>query len=297
MSSRLAKYLLTFFCFGNLVVIQPLSAQTIQDVHPFPFDQITNSYPYINPAKLTKEEGLEVMIGYNNFNKLSNEIYTVFTYLSYTLNHNDSFHQLKLGLNPEKEGKFINRARGYLGYSFSIPLNQKLYLSSGINIGYVNYTVQPNVAVGGSSGGAIDGNFGLSVFSEDFYATVSANQVVNSQFELYFTPLKLARFFTLAIDKKQRVSKFLSVRGNIFSTINADRSNLTATGLVYYMDKTFAGVSIRHDYGLIIQVGVEKIRWQDMLFSFSPSYRLVTNRESITSTNRIELVVGLQFDK
>ncbi|MFK7899288.1 MAG: type IX secretion system membrane protein PorP/SprF [Cyclobacteriaceae bacterium] len=273
--------------------------QNEQSVVTFPFDQIINSYPLINPANLDPVYGFDATIGYNDFNALSNDVYSMYGQLNYSTRTSDSLktHRVSVTLLPEKEGVFISRSRAYLGYSYTFPLSRQLYLSGGVQVGMINYSIKPNAAVGGSSGSALDASVGMSVIGHNFTIGLSGNQLPQNSVELYFTPLTFSRFYTAVADKYFEFNPMWKLRTHVFTMLDTEYSNLTATALLYYSDQFSFGASLRKQYGLIPQLGFEDIRMRDLLFSFSTSYRMAVNRESVTNTNRVELTLGVKFVK
>lgn len=282
-----------------LICLTPSFSQSKQEVVGFPFDQIINSYQFINPANLNSMNGMEAIIGYNNFNALSNDVYSLYGQFCYSFLTNDSLktHKISFSLIPEKEGIFITRSRTYLGYSYTFPLTKKMHLSGGAQIGVVNYSVKPSIAVGGSSSSVIDASIGLILQAKNMVFAFSCNQLPQNSLELYSVPITFSRYYTFLANKYFEINPIWKIQTNVFTMINTRYSNLTGVVLLSYKNVFSFGSSLRRKYGLIPQVGFDNIRMGSTLFSFSTSYRIAINRNSVINTNRVELMLGVKIVK
>ena len=281
-------------------------SQNEQKTYPFAFDQIHHSYSLLNPTALKANDfSFSSILGFNDFNSLSKDVYTMYIKadLSFSVkNHflkarskpkdKKPFHKLSLSLFPEKEGIYINKTRSYLGYSYALPINEKITASLGVQLGYINYAIH---IPGGSSGGAPDASVGLGLFTDDFSIGISANQVLNSSLTLFVNPIKFSRFYTLMAEKSFTIHPLWKLKSSVFSTLNTPFSDLTFSNLFYYNNSFCMGSSLRIKYGVMAIVGIENIELRDLLLLFSTSYRVNIGQEQVINTNRVELTLGVNF--
>ena len=284
-------------CFG----------QSEQKAYRFAFDQINHTYQTLNPTVLkNKEHTFNSILGFNDFNSLSKNVYAMYVKADLTIRQENKripsriknrqkktpFHNITLNLFPEKEGIYINKTRGYFGYSYALPLNEKVMLSLGLQLGFINYAI---TIPGGSSGIIPDATAGIGIFTDNFCFGFSSNQLMNNTLSLFIDPIQFARFYTAMTEKKIELNPLWDLKSSLFSTFNTPFSDLTFTNLFYYNDSFYTGASWRLKYGLMMMVGVENVRLSDLLFLFATSYRVNIGNGEVINTNRIELTLGISF--
>jgi type IX secretion system PorP/SprF family membrane protein len=219
-------------------------------------------------------------------------------------------HGIGLQVVSDKAGPF-NTFTAYGTYAYHIGLNSRTNLSAGFGLGVnrVNLntnklyfgngvTVDPAVQGSGILGRMkFDMNAGIWLYSADYFAGVSVQQVVPQQLEFSENVVRQV--------EGRKVPHFFATTG--FRMMVSDDINMIPSVMVKYVNKTplqadlnlkfqyrdllWAGASYRTQYGFAAMAGVRALN--SVMISYSYDY--TTTRLNQVSNGSHEIILGFML--
>ena len=219
-------------------------------------------------------------------------------------------HGIGLQVVSDKAGPF-NTFTAYGTYAYHIGLNSRTNLSAGFGLGVnrVNLntnklyfgngvTVDPAVQGSGILGRMkFDMNAGIWLYSADYFAGVSVQQVVPQQLEFAENVVRQV--------EGRKVPHFFATTG--FRMLVSDDINMIPSVMVKYVNKTplqadlnlkfqyrdllWAGASYRTQYGFAAMAGIRALN--SVMISYSYDY--TTTRLNQVSNGSHEIILGFML--
>ncbi len=279
-----------FILLAALILCNVIAGYTQEVRYPFLFEQLPQSFGNNNPAFESRADPLSLRIGYNGLNALSSNIYTVYATGYATLNRKvqTKSHQPFINVLSDHEGLYIGRNRVYGGYRYIQKLSNNWSLSGGASVGIVSHNIKGNIAVGGTSSSALDGNLGVVLKAKKSKIGISVNQFLNNELELYSTKTELLRHYGVYVQHKEEVTPDFLIELNAYSRLTSKAQNEYIIGVNVYHNELLAGFTYRRGFGLITMLGIERIQWGRNYYGLSFSYRIPIRARIPVDANQFE---------
>lgn len=116
--------------------------------------------------------------------------------------NNNGDHFIGVQIINSKQGDFINRSRLQVRYSWMIQVSKKAALSSGIGLGFVNYSFLTSQGGTGGSDLGPDGALGLHYLRKNFSLGFSVQQIFNAVIIPVSQSFELNRLYNLDVLKR-----------------------------------------------------------------------------------------------
>lgn len=277
-----------FFLCACILTVQGQQVDRL----PVQFGQFFNTYSIINPASCGSKAQLEIQSARQQHGGAWKNISTTFASASVRIEKRgaNNFHVAGLSFISDKEGQYLNRSNFYATYAWHTRLTKKISMSAGISAGYFSYLVSESNA--NVSGGAIapDASIGLWMYSKNFYAGLSMNQLFNSK----VTPLQetttLLRHYNITGGYSFAASRSLLLKTNALVRYTSKYPADIDFALCGTINKIFIlGANYRHHKSIVpllgfdnLEIGQGKLK---IMFSYAvPAGKIADNLQTYELT-------------
>ncbi len=265
------------------------------DLFPIHFGQVGLVKSILNPA-LQNVDAANTFVFCNQFytgafSKFDN----LFFQGSVGLNKSDSAaykHFVGLKFTNEIEGDYIDRPRYFVSYAWHTQLTERYRVGAGLNIGRSSYRYKgTNVSSLGSDSNW-DGDFGLSLYSEQNVLAFSCNQLFNSKIipkEMYF---RWARYYTVFVQKTFQISKASSFSVFVQNQFLPNQFDKTDVGIQLISNNLLiVGGNMYFKQSLSFLTGLKDISIDKHHFSVFTSYTVPFSKQSNANVQSYELAL------
>jgi hypothetical protein len=236
-------------------------------IYPDQFGAYFNNMYLVSPAYIPLETKMDINLAYKTGTGALNKISTfnvAFTrVLNYTKPNN---HVARVYFYNEKDGPYIHRSRAYANYAYKIKLGEKLFLSSGVAIGFAQTAFTAPSSTGNGNSLAPDAAVGVSMNYKKFEAGVAINQLLNSTINPVAAPIKYGRYINSYIQNTFTVSPFVNIKcGALWRHLPSYTDDISIFGILEYKDIISIGSSYKYNKSLSfivttkINIGTERI--------------------------------------
>lgn len=204
---------------------------------------------------------------------------------------------------------YITNNSVFLGYAIHLPLNQKWYLSSGLNFGARFFRLNNNnielknaadPAFAGTNMPAIpDMNFGLFLYTDRLQIGASGSQLFANNFTFkkdgsVYKSAELTRHFygTISYQIPIDVEFDLMPNAMIRYTTNGAPPAIDVGGKIRYLKTFWAGASYRWNSAVAGLVGFNLYKTIDLAYAFD----FTTNSLNIGNIGTHEVVLGIRLN-
>ncbi len=210
---------------------------------------------------------------------------------------------LGLGFSNEREGSFLNRSTGYVLFCRHQRLNEKLYLSAGINLGLFSYLIGQTQNRAGYSDNTWDGSLGLSLWGEDFSIGLSMLYAFDAELRPAGSVeiVKLARHYNFSFNKTLAVNTDFTLESAALIRYGAlwgrfgYNTDIAVSIFARLQQKVRVGFAYQHGSGITFGAGLHEVRFGDVMppVSLTVGYTQPFDRTQLSSINRYELVLKI----
>lgn len=251
--------------------------------YPVRFSQYYISYTTVNPAAAGCYGNYEFAAGskklLGNLSKISTYYAVGNMRIGRTVRYDESFSSIGFMFYNDREGKYLQRNRGYLIYAWNGQLTPKIRFSGGLQIGAMNYSVKGTELSGDGSDIAADGSAGIRFYNSNFHIGISYNQVFNSKIQPLEETAYLSSYFNLTgsylfnLSNDVKFSPACNIR-----ILTGHFDSQTDFNLQFYViEKIFVSSGIHNSDMLEHTLGLtnllETIGGFDIYFTYSYFYR------------------------
>jgi hypothetical protein len=260
----------------------------------------------INPAFAGTFGRFELSLGNQRLLGNLSKVSTYYLNVNYRINRKTSlrkpFSTLGIILNNDREGKYLNRTRFYVLYSWHGTIRNNLRISGGLQIGGMNYSVKGTPLTGDGSDLKPDASVGVQLYNPYFHLGFSVNQVFNSEVQPLEEITLLAPFINISGESRIKASEWLIIKPGIsfqFPITNHEEKyskNLyDATLRLNIQEKITVSTGIHNNDRLTIGAGlINMLSTQGNLDVFL-SYSFVIKRNTNLNSPLLELGVNYLF--
>lgn len=174
-----------------------------------------DNYALLNPAMTGLKSEFELNTGYQqlmgNFSKVATYYFNFNGRLTKQQSDNGPFSVIGIRIFNDREGKYLNRTRGYINYSWHANLTRKLKFTIGLEIGGMNYSVKGTPLSGDGSDMKPDASVGLGIYNSSFHVGVSMSQLFESEVQPLDEVTILYPFLNITADRKINILEDLEL--------------------------------------------------------------------------------------
>jgi type IX secretion system PorP/SprF family membrane protein len=236
-------------------------------VYPDQFGAYFNNMYLVSPAYVPLETKMDINLAYKTGTGALNKISTFNVAFTRVLNYSKpNNHVARVYFYNEKDGPYIHRSRAYANYAYKIKLGKKLFLSSGVAIGFAQTAFTAPSSTGNGNSIAPDVAIGVSMNYKKFEAGVSINQLLNSTINPVVAPIKYGRYINSYIQNTFIVSPFVNIKcGALWRHLPSYTDDISVFGMLEYKDVISIGSSYKYNKSLSfivttkINIGTERI--------------------------------------
>jgi type IX secretion system PorP/SprF family membrane protein len=273
---------------GIFIILQPVFSQSSKK-YPVHFPLFFMAYPLINPASSGSQDSFMDFRSGNLGNAGPfKEIRTLYANGSVLIRKKNQYkHVAGLTFYNDKEGDPIQRTRFYGNYALHISLTSRTYLSSGVSFGLVNYSFQGSSSYSTGSDSNYDGSAGIWLYSDNYHAGISLNQIFNRKLIPINEVFILAPYLSITGSRKIKIDKTLSLNPHfLLNCFNKNYCQVDLAMLVILGNHFSIGGSYRSGRGMSWIAGISDIPLMknkiEIYFSyFSPIF--ITKRINVNS--------------
>jgi type IX secretion system PorP/SprF family membrane protein len=241
--------------------LQPVFCQSSRK-YPVHFPMFFVAYPLINPASSGSQNSLlDIRLGDLGNAGPFKEIRTLYSTGSLLIRKKNQYrHVIGLTFYNDKEGDPIQRTRFYGNYALHISLASNIYLSSGVSFGMVNYSFRGSTGYSSGSDSNYDGNAGLWLYSDNYHAGISLNQIFNRRLAPIREEFILAPYLSITGSRKINIDKAFSLKPQfLLNCFNKSYCELDLAMLATIGNFFSAGGSYRSGRGMAWIAGLSDI--------------------------------------
>ncbi|HSZ24566.1 MAG TPA: PorP/SprF family type IX secretion system membrane protein [Cytophagaceae bacterium] len=243
---------------------------------PVQFIQFYKTYSLINPASIGKDAQAEFNTGNRALTGEFSDIRTFYASGTIRLEKSEkrrSKNVIGLTFVNEKEGTYINRNRASFLYAFHIPLSQRLMLSAGASMGFINYSFKASNINSGGSAFAPNSDIGLWLYRSDFNIGISCNQIIPSRLSPLNATYYIERYYNLAINKSFEIDRHLKLTPtSVFRWFSKTQYDLDIGMIALIQNSLTAVIAYKYKKGASISTGVDNIKIGQNIFKLLFSY-------------------------
>ena len=255
------RYLLLLFLLLSSFV--STDCQTYFEYYPVQFSQYMRHFQYINPASTGANSRFEAVLGSRNHVGNFSNISTYFISAGYAtgepMKAQRPYSAFGFRADTDQEGKYISRTRAYAMYAFHFRIFEDYCLSGGIEMGFLNISVEGTPSTGNESEYVPDASSGIWFYGKGLQAGFSVNQILQSKLQPYVETSILRRHINATAIWRFEPSKWFSVTPSVmlrypsYLKYNADYS--VELGIA----DVVGGMSIKHRLGAAFWFGIAGI--------------------------------------
>lgn len=273
--------------FFILIFIYHGKSQDRVSKYPVRMCQYYNSYALINPALTGNRADYELSTGHQrligNFSKVSTYYLNASMRLSIKPKNNNPFSVIGLRFFNDMEGKYLNRTRGYLGYSWHANLTRKLKFSAGLEIGGMNYSVKGTPLSGDGSDMKPDASAGIGIYNSTFQVGLSMSQLFKSEVQPLEEITVLYPFINLTAERKFKVlENTVLIPSTSIRILTEDSEASVDINLgVLVKKKLFVSAGTHNNNKVVVAVGVNELLIMNGKMNVHISYGFPASRSKL----------------
>lgn len=261
---------------------------------PLQWAQYPQALPLVNPASAGTEAWLEANIGNqrslglwrNNQNYYANANFRLYRQSQQPL----KYHVLGVMFTAEKEGRYLQRNRGYLLYGYHLKLHKDWKLSGAASLGMANYVVAANDFNGGGSAIAPDGNVGIWLRSQQYNVGIGHHQIFQGKLTPIWETTILKRYWSFTGSGIWTLGPWVDLKAGALCRL-VPQPELDLNANLIFQKILSAGATYRHQRGLALAVGLERIKIRQSIIKGVFSYQIPLFRYTTPNIRGIELTL------
>jgi type IX secretion system PorP/SprF family membrane protein len=248
-----------------LILICHGKAQDRVSKYPVRMCQYYDSYIILNPALAGSIANYELSTGYQrlmgNFNKVSTYYLNANIRLFLRQKNGGPYSVIGIRFFNDKEGKYLNRTRGYINYSWHANLTRKVKFSAGLEIGGMNYSVKGTPLSGDGSDIKPDASAGIGIYNSSFHVGISMSQLFKSEVQPLEEVTVLYPFINLTAERKFKILEdAVIIPSTSIRILTNDRKIMTDFNLgVLIKKRIFFSPGIHNNNKLVVGVGINDL--------------------------------------
>lgn len=254
-------------------------------------DQFINNHYLLNPANSDSTYGFAIKIGNKAETGLFQGVNKIYADGDWRIKAGvkGSMHHVGVFVFNNREGNFINRTRLYGRYGWRLRLSSRSSISTGVSLGFINYSFRSSQAGVGGSDLKPDGNLGVWYLRPNTGIGISLQHLSEPDLQPVFQRFKIKRYGNVLGYQKIAFSPFINLNASAFASFDATFAiHGAVAGVAEVYDKVEAGVVYVFPGHALFMVGLKNIRLGDCLLHFSFSYLVETGKLTIRD-NAIEI--------
>jgi type IX secretion system PorP/SprF family membrane protein len=219
------------------------------------------NYSFFNPAVANTESKFDFFVTNQRNTGAWSGIQQYLAATSMRIGKNkDKFHSLGATLQGEQEGELLRRTRIYANYAFHLKLSKKLWASTGMALGAMNYLVVGTNSSAGGADFAPDGTVGLLVYNENIKIGISVGQMFNNSVQPIVEVYKLGRLYQAFAERKFEIKQNFDIITSIMVRRQSFYNHDLIGGITFLgIDLLSASMFYRYEKSLIFSTGFENI--------------------------------------
>ena len=206
----------------------------------------------------------------------------------------NEYHFLGVQIINSKQGDYINRSRFHARYSWYVPVSDGAALSSGISLGFVNYSFLTSQGGTGGSDLAPDGAVGIHYLRKNFAFGLSVQQIFNSVLMPVEQSFSLLRLYNIDVSKVFNITHELIFNTQAILQV-PQRGDVVygLTVLAEYRELFLLGVNNYFLRKTSVNLGVTNLAFLRAKFTVLGMYTLY--RSDVTfADNSFEIFIGIK---
>lgn len=212
------------------------------------------------------------------------------------------FSTIGVILYNDREGKYLNRTRFYILYSWHGTIKNELRISGGLQFGGMNYAVKGTPLTGNGADLKPDASVGIQLYNPVFHIGFSVNQVFNSEVQPLEEITLLAPFANVLAELRLETTDWLDLKPIIsfqfpFSSKDTKyHKNLyDATLLFTIQDKFTLSAGIHNNDRMAFSAGLNNLLSETGNLNIDLSYSFVFKKNTNLSSPLFELGINYLF--
>jgi len=203
------------------------------------FFQMANA----NPGYIPKEGIADFNAGYKFRTGAFKDIATFsFSGARFFRTENENTHTLRILINNEQQGPFINTPRAYLNYAYELKVGEESFLYAGTAVGLagIYYSVM-----------LPDGSLGLGIRYKSISLGLSSYQLLNSEASPMLARFRLARYYQSNFEAEKEYGNDWKLKGYaLYRLFPETTDELNVGGSALYSEAFIFGAMYRNLFGL-----------------------------------------------
>ena len=221
-------------------------------LYPETFGGFFNHQSLINPAFQQDTGRIVISAAIKSRTGAFKNIATYYASLERSfMNKKNTGHTLRLIFYNEKEGPYIEKPRGYFNYAYRLKLSEKIVLSAGAAIGFVQaaFTVPSATASGVAT--LPDAALGLNIGKRGVKFGVSSMQLLNNSSPYANFIVKLSRYYNFFLSTEKELNYSWKLKSYaLYRLLPEYRDNVDLALLLSYKNILTFGSSARYKQGM-----------------------------------------------
>jgi len=261
-------------------------AQNRVNKYPVQLCQYYDSYALLNPAFMGSLANIELTAGYHNllgnFNKVSTYYFNSGIRLGHS-NNKGPFSVVGIRLFNDREGKYLNRTRGYVVYSWHATLTGNLKFSAGLELGGMSYLVKGTPLSGNGSDLKSDASAGVSIYNKSFSLGLSMAQLFKSEVQPIEEITVLHPYINITSEGRFHIMEntILMPSSSIRIITNDNKISVGANLGILIRNKLFVSPGFYANYKIVIGLGIKDLLLLNGKMNILISYGFPAIRSSL----------------
>lgn len=263
--------------------------------YPTTFSQFFNHYPLLNPGATGTESRAVFRTG-NQFNSdLYNRIRCFFALAEFQLNKDKNLHAMGLSFMNNKEGNLLDFNRAYFQYAFHLSLSEEWKLSSGITLGFLNFSAEQTSSSARISSYAPDGSLGLWLYRDKEKIGFSFAQMFDKSLRVINEQILINRFYRMIYSRSFSLSPYIKFIPAAQLAINKKLREADLNTSFLLKDLVMIGVSYRFDKGTAYFFGLNNFLFLGNPLDLSFSYNTLWPSSNLSNIQTFELILAYKL--
>lgn len=279
-----------------ILILLPLSSGAQNGIIPLSLLKLRDNYSFDNPASAVLSESFDLKLLHSSYTNLPGKAGLNYADANFTIKKEagNNAHIPGLLIHSEYETSILKRTRFYLRYSWNTKITEKMKLSAGLHVGFLNYSIRASNSSSGLSSFAPDANLGIWVHGKKINIGISSAQILNAKIIPVSTPYLLKRYLIIIADYKLLSNSNSALTVAVKFDHDGKELKDAKTGFVYQMKNFNAEINYSYNKGIIFSGGLVRLPVSklnaDLFFSYFYSGNKYLNNDRIELNTRIYLI-------
>jgi type IX secretion system PorP/SprF family membrane protein len=289
--------LITISCIYTITLfLSPALRGQTNAVYPDQSTAYFNNMYLINPASIPTDVKMNLSLLYKTKTGALSNITTFSFSFARILNYSKpNNHLIRIYFFNEKDGPYIQRPRASLNYAYKLAISDKLSLSSGVSLGFVQTIFTAPSATGNGNATSPDAAIGIAFLHKKFDVGFSINQILNASVNPVAAQIQYTRYYNTYLNYTFKLSHTLKLKsGMLWNYLPTYPDNINLYGMLEIKEIFSFGSCYRYNKNLSFIVSTNFfIMRESILLSFIYNTPLSTTLPNWTDS--IELNGGYSF--